>query len=65
MSRRPSRRQRLELLLGFLTMVTQLTLVGAVAGLLSATPGVVPSLLLLACVVAWGLTFRAWRRAGS
>lgn len=48
-----------------MTMVTLLALVGAVAGLLSATPGVVPSLLLLACVVAWGLTFRAWRRTGS
>ncbi|MGV9733571.1 hypothetical protein ACWDT5_05720 [Rhodococcus aetherivorans] len=65
MSRRPSRRQRLELLLGFLTMVTLLTLVGAVAELLSASPGVVPSLVLLGCVAAWGLTFRAWRRAGS
>ncbi|AKE92852.1 membrane protein [Rhodococcus aetherivorans] len=46
-------------------MVTLLALVGAVAELLSASPGVVPSLVLLGCVAAWGLTFRAWRRAGS
>ncbi|NLV77758.1 MAG: hypothetical protein GXY65_00135 [Rhodococcus sp.] len=64
MTRLP-RRQRLEMLLGFLTVFAAMALVGAVAELLSPQPGIVPALVLLGFAVAWGFAFRAWRRAGT
>jgi len=62
--RKVPRRNRLEMLLGFLTVFTVMALIGAVAELTSPQPGIVPSLVLLAFVAAWGFAFRAWRRAG-
>ena len=60
--RRVPRRQRLEMLLGFLTVFTVMALIGAVAEVLSPAPGIVPGLVLLGFAVAWGFAFRAWRR---
>lgn len=52
------------MLLGVLTVFTVMAVIGAVAELTSPQPGVVPSLVLLGFVVAWGFAFRAWRRTG-
>ncbi|MDV2477931.1 hypothetical protein F8M49_25650 [Rhodococcus zopfii] len=62
--RRVPRRQRLEMLLGFLTVFTVMALIAAVAELWSPAPGVVPALVLLGFAIAWGFAFRAWRRSG-
>jgi len=62
--RKVPRRNRLEMLLGFLTVFTAMAVIGAVAELTSPQPGVVPSLVLFGFVVAWGFAFRAWRRSG-
>ncbi|WP_420749617.1 hypothetical protein [Rhodococcus sp. O3] len=61
--RRVPRRQRLEMLLGFLTVFTVMALIAAIAELWSSAPGIVPALVLLGFAVAWGFAFRAWRRA--
>ncbi|MEU5841002.1 hypothetical protein [Rhodococcus sp. NPDC047139] len=62
--RKLPRRNRLEMLLGFLTVFTAMAVIGAVAEATSSQPGIVPSLVLLGFVVAWGFAFRAWRRSG-
>lgn len=61
--RRVPRRQRLEMLLGFLTVFTVMALIGAVAELRSPSPGIVPALVLLGFATAWGFAFRAWRHS--
>jgi len=63
--KRLPKRQRLEMLLGFLTVFTVLAVVGAVAEMRTSAPGIVPSLVLLGFAVAWWFAFRAWRRTGS
>ncbi|MFD3809652.1 hypothetical protein [Rhodococcus sp. NPDC058639] len=62
--KRLPKRQRLEMLLGFITVFTVLAVVGAVAEMRSPEPGIVPSLVLLGFAVAWWFVFRAWRRTG-
>ncbi|AYA24472.1 MULTISPECIES: hypothetical protein [Rhodococcus] len=61
--RKVPRRNRLEMLLGLLTVFTVMAVISAVAELTSPQPGIVPSLVLLAFVVMWGFAFRAWRRS--
>ncbi|MFF0816734.1 hypothetical protein ACFYVR_16510 [Rhodococcus sp. NPDC003318] len=65
---RARRRQQLEILMGVLGFVTVMAFVAAVVGIVRGEPGVTPSLVLLALVVALGLTVRAWmrlRRSGA
>lgn len=59
---RARRRQQLEMLIGVLGFFAVVTFVVAVAGIVGGDPGVTPSLVLLALLVALGLTVRAWRR---
>ncbi|MEE2060248.1 hypothetical protein [Rhodococcus artemisiae] len=65
MSRRLPRRQRLEMVLGVITVFAVMAVVGAVAEMLSPEPGIVPSLVLAGFALAWWFTYRAWRRADS
>jgi hypothetical protein len=40
-----------------------MALIGAVVAIVKGDPGVMPSLVLLGCVVALGLAFRGYRNA--
>ncbi|MFD6856469.1 hypothetical protein ACFWCF_03850 [Rhodococcus sp. NPDC060090] len=65
MRRRLPRRQRLEMMLGVITVFAVMAAVGAVAEMVSPEPGIVPSLVLAAFALAWWFTYRAWRRTDS
>lgn len=61
--RRASRAQRMELIAGFISVFALMALIGAVVAIVNGDPGVMPSLVLLGCVVALGLAFRGYRNA--
>ncbi|MGC0366649.1 putative membrane protein [Rhodococcus sp. 27YEA15] len=61
--RRASRAQRMELIAGFISVFALMALIGAVVAIVKGDPGIMPSLVLLGCVVALGLAFRGYRNA--
>lgn len=62
--RRARKRQQWEMLIGILGFFTLMALIAAVVGIVGGEPGVTPSLVLLALVVALAFAVRAWRRLG-
>jgi hypothetical protein len=56
-----ARRQRLEVILGFLGFFTAIALINAVVLLARGTAGIVPSLVLLGFVILFALALRSWR----
>ncbi|WP_068278859.1 hypothetical protein [Aldersonia kunmingensis] len=59
----PARRQKLEVLIGFLGMLTLLVFVAAVFGIIRGEPSPLASLLLFGVAAGLGLAIRARLRA--
>lgn len=60
---RASRAQRMELIAGFISVFALMALIGAVVAIVKGETGILPSLVLLGCVVALGLAYRGYRNA--
>ena len=57
-----ARRQRTEVVIGFLAFCTLAAFINAVVAELRGKPALFEALLLLVLVVALGLSLRSWRR---
>ena len=57
-----ARRQRKEVVIGFLAFCTLAAFINAVVAELRGKPALFEALLLLVLVVALGLSLRSWRR---
>lgn len=57
-----AKRQRLEVLIGILGFFTVMAFVAAVVEVVRGEPGVMPALVLLGCLVLFGMALLARRR---